>query len=317
MANLNVAVIGAGNMGANHIRIYDELPSVNLVAISDVNADTCQFMRDKYDVPVYNNYLEMLSSVDVDAISVCVPTSFHYEVAMKCMKSGKHVLVEKPIADRLDLARELIDFSCAAGTIFMVGHIERFNPAVQRLKKILDSGELGEVISVMARRVGVFPPQIRDVNIAVDLAIHDIDIVNYLLDEYPVHVVHQKKKNHIKLREDSIDIFMTYKRASAYIQSNWVTPVKIRKLNITGQEGYLEMDYIDQSIELYKSSYEKTQDDSSGDFSLKYLEPEKISIKLSKKEPLKEEIKFFIDLVNSGRYISSDYALKALELALG
>lgn len=317
MANLNVAVIGAGNMGANHIRIYDELPFVNLVAISDVSADVCHSIQKKYNIPVYGNYMDMLANIDIDVVSVCVPTSLHYEVAMNCMRLGKHVLVEKPIANNLDCARDLIDFSSRSGLAFMVGHIERFNPAVQRLKEIVDRGELGEVISILARRVGVFPPQIKDVNIAVDLAIHDIDIVNFIMGEYPQHVVHQKKKSHIKYREDSIDIFMTYKNASAYIQSNWVTPVKIRKLNVTGKDGYLEMDYIDQSIDFYKSSYEKTQDDISGDFSLKYMEPEKISIKLSRKEPLREEIKFFLSLVTSGERISSEYALKALELALG
>lgn len=315
---LKTAVIGVGNMGAKHLRVYSEIPKVKLVAICDLNRKLGNTLAKKFNIRFYKDYKRMVNREKLDIVSICVPTSSHYQVAKKCLEGKLNVLLEKPIVRNLQEAEELLRLAKEKKVKFLVGHIERYNPAVKKLKEMINGGDLGKITAIIARRVGGFPPQIRDINIAVDLAIHDIDIVNYLLDELPTDVYVNKQKIHIKKREDSVEFFLKYKTASAYIQANWITPVKIRKLNITGTEGYLEMDYITQKIEFYKSNYEKFKK-QVGDFSdyiLRFSEPDKIDISVAKKEPLMEEILFFIDCVVNNVEIDSQFAIDALKIAL-
>lgn len=320
MQAVKYGVIGIGNMGANHARSLHEMPEANLLAVADRNLEKAEIVARLYNCRAFTHHAELLGVEDVDAVSVCVPTSMHLDVAMECMRRGKHVLVEKPIAASVDEAHILVEFARKQGVQLMVGHIERFNPVVRRVKEILDRGEIGRVVSIMARRVGVFPPQIKDANIAVDLAIHDIDIINLLLEDLPVEVFTDKRRNHIEHREDSVEFFLRYREATAYVQANWITPVKIRKLNITGTDGYLEMDYMDQKIHFYKSNYEKYKEvpghiDGFSDYVLKYMEPDLVEISVAKREPLKEELRFFIHALRSGTPINNDHAIRALEIA--
>ncbi|MCL5070812.1 MAG: hypothetical protein M1308_07940, partial [Actinobacteria bacterium] len=127
-----------------------------------------------------------------------------------------------------------------------------------------------------------------------------------------------KQRNHIDKREDSVEFFLKYRKASAYLQANWITPVKIRKLNITGKEGYLEMDYVSQKIEFYKSNYKKFKKryENFSDYVLEFSKPDKIDIKVLKKEPLREELMFFINCVRNNIEIDSRFAIEALEIAL-
>ena len=308
-------------MGKNHARSAHEMSEVELVAVADAHFDAAESVARVVDCRAYPDYTEMLETESIDAVSVCVPTSMHEEVALECMRRGKHILLEKPIAPTVKQARSLQAAAKRYGVQLMVGHIERFNPVVTRTRELLQRGEIGNVVSVMARRVGVFPPQIKDANIAVDLAIHDLDIINLLLDELPEEVTVHQKRNHIEHREDSVEFFLRYPSASAYVQANWITPVKIRKLNITGTEGYLEMDYINQKIQFYKSHYEKYRErdgeiDGFSDYVLKYMEPELVEISVAKREPLKEEIRFFKDCIEQEREIDNEHAVAALEIAL-
>ncbi|MCK4781679.1 Gfo/Idh/MocA family oxidoreductase [Candidatus Parcubacteria bacterium] len=318
MSKLNVAVIGVGNMGKNHVRAYSEISKVRLVAISDLNEMLGNTLSNEFNVKYYKNYKKMLDVKNPDIVSVCVPTSLHYGIAKECVKMGVNVLLEKPIAMDISDAEKLLKLVEENNIKFLVGHIERYNPVVKKTKEIIERGDLGKITAIIARRVGGFPPQIKDANIAVDLAIHDIDIINYLLDDLPVESLVNKQKNHIKKREDSVEFFLKYKQSSAYIQANWITPVKIRKLNITGSEGYLEMDYINQQIEFYKSNYDKFKETSMdfSDYILRFSAPDKINISVAKKEPLKEEILYFINCVENNIKIDSRFALEALRIAL-
>ena len=315
------AVIGTGNMGRNHVRSVHEMPETELVSVADPHRGSAENMAKLYHCAAFDNYIEMLDTVPIDAVSVCVPTTKHLEVASECMRRGKHVLLEKPIAPTIEEGRALQALAREHKVQLMVGHIERFNPAVRKVKELIERNEIGRVVSILARRVGVFPPQIRDANIAVDLAIHDLDIVSYLLGEQPVEVTSDKRRNHIELREDSVEFFLRYPTAAAYVQANWITPVKIRKLHITGTDGYLEMDYMSQKIHFYKSNYEKFRDatdhvEGFSDYVLKYMEPDLVEISVAKREPLKEEIRFFIEGIRSGEPINTDFAIDALAIAL-
>lgn len=315
---MNVAVIGTGQMGINHVRTYASMKDINLIAISDINKVLGQKVAKEFKTKFYINYEEMIENEKIDIVSVCVPTKYHYQVARNTIKNGINTLLEKPIALDVGEALDLVNMSDKKGVKFLVGHIERFNPAVKKLKEMIDNDSLGGIIAIIARRVGGFPPQIRDANIAIDLSIHDIDVVNYLLSDLPKEVVVNKQRNHIDKREDSVEFFLKYRKASAYLQANWITPVKIRKLNITGKEGYLEMDYVSQKIEFYKSNYKKFKKryENFSDYVLEFSKPDKIDIKVLKKEPLREELMFFINCVRNNIEIDSRFAIEALEIAL-
>jgi len=315
---MKVAVIGVGIMGKHHTRIYSSLPGIKLVGVADINESEGNLVAKKYHTKFYKDYMDLIDKEKPDALSICVPTSQHYIVAKDCLQKKCNILLEKPITRTLEEARKLQLSARENKTTFMIGHIERHNPAVKKVKEMIVKGDLGKITAIMLRRLGGFPPQIKDANITVDLAIHDIDVANFLMEDLPYDIAINKQKHHIKLREDSVEFFLKYKKASVYIQANWISPVKIRKLNITGTDGYLEMDYITQKIEFYKSNYNKFRDATKdySDYILLFSEPDQINISVAKKEPLREELIYFLDAVANKKNINIDHAIHALKIAL-
>lgn len=296
---MNVAVIGVGNMGKNHARVYSVLDGAKLVAVCDVDP-VGKEIAEKYECKYYKDYRVMLEKESLDAVSVCVPTSLHYEVVKELIGRGIHVLVEKPITDSVEEGEKLVKLAREAGVKLAVGHIERFNPAVQKLKEVIEKGKLGKITSMIARRVGLFPSQIKDANVIVDLAVHDIDVFNYLLREGPRKVYAKAGRALINKREDYADILLEYEKASGFIQVNWMTPIKIRTLSISGVKGYAELNYITQELVFYKSVYEKTHD-GFDDFVVKFGEPEKENVPVEREEPLKLELRDFLGSIRDNR----------------
>jgi UDP-N-acetylglucosamine 3-dehydrogenase len=315
---LKAAVIGGGNIGKHHTRIYASTPLVQLIGIVDTNEVIGRSLAKKYKTNYYPSFKDLIEVDKPNLVSICVPTSLHYKIAKEVITQKVNVLVEKPITLNLKEGLALIKLAKKMGVKLLVGHTERFNPAILKVKDMIKKGDLGKITAIMARRVGGFPPQIKDANIAIDLAIHDVDIVNYLLEETPVSVFSNMQKNHIENRADSVEIFMKYKKASAYIQANWITPVKIRKLNITGTDGYLELDYITQKIDFYKSNYSKFKEASKDfvDYVLFFSDPDRINISVAKREPLKEELLYFINCVENNIEIDTRYGIDALRIVL-
>jgi len=311
----NVAVIGVGNMGKHHARVYSGLDEANLVAVCDTELEKAEEIAKRFGCGAYADYQKMLENENIDAVSVAVPTKFHSEVALHCIKRGVHVLIEKPLADSIENAQAIIDAASEKNVILMAGHIERFNPAVQKLKAMIDSGELGAITSVIARRVGVFPPQIRDANVIIDLAIHDIDIFNYLLGKEPVKVNVNSGRALINQRDDFADMLLDYGGTNAFVQVNWITPVKIRGLAVTGTKGYAELNYITQELVVHKSRFRNIDDFNDV---VEFGTPEKCVIRVEKAEPLRLELAHFIGCVTSGKQplVTGRDALSALRVAL-
>lgn len=309
---LNCAVIGIGNMGRHHARVYSEI--ANLVAIADMDSIKGKEIARHYNCKYYSDYLEMITTEKIDCLSIAVPNILHKKIALDCMAKGINVLIEKPIADTLENASAIIKASM--GLKVTVGHIERFNPVVRELKKIIESGDLGDITSIIAKRVGLFPPQIKDSNVIVDLAVHDIDICSYLLGAKP-SVVNGFHGKALAQKEDYAEIFLRYGKVNVVVQANWITPIKIRSIAITGTLGYVEANYITQKIDMYKRSFHKDFNDF-GDFVLKFGEPEKTAISVEQKEPLKEELISFLKSVreNVPVEVTLDEAFNALEVAL-
>jgi UDP-N-acetylglucosamine 3-dehydrogenase len=316
MTKLNAAVIGVGNMGRYHARTYSNLKSVNLIAVSDIDGKVGKKVAKDFNCKYYEDYKEMLGRENINAVSVTVPTKSHKKVALDVIRARKHLLIEKPIAASAKEAKEIIKDAKRAQVKLAVGHIERFNPAVQELKKLFKRQELGEIISIIVRRIGMFPPQIKDANVIIDLAVHDIDILSYLLNQQPTEVFVKGRKTLTNQREDSAEIFLSYNGISGFIQVNWITPVKIRILSVNGSKGYAELNYITQKLELYESKYKKTVD-NFGEFVVKFGEPVKKEIKINKKEPLVCELDSFIKCIKENKKpeVTGEDGLKALMIA--
>ncbi|KPJ66838.1 MAG: hypothetical protein AMJ43_06690 [Coxiella sp. DG_40] len=314
---INVAVAGVGTMGQNHARIYSKLKEVNLIAVADINEKTGRSVANRFGCKFYNNFESLLDNEPIQAVSIVVPTSYHRDIALLALNRGIATLVEKPLADTKEAALDIINAAKAQNTLLMVGHVERFNPAIAKLKTIVSQGKLGEIMSIMIRRVGIAPPHIKDAGVIVDLAVHDIDICNYLLDGQPDNIFASGGSALINNREDHAHILLRYGKANVIIQVNWITPVKVRILNVTGTNGYAELDYINQRLTLHQATINTTFDDY-GDFIVKFGKPVTIEAEVQKQEPLKLEIEHFVNSVQNSRrpLVSGEEGLAALEIAL-
>lgn len=315
-----VGVVGLGNMGKHHARNYARMKDVTLVAVCDLNQELVHNISTKFNCKAYSKYQDLFDKENLDAVSIAVPTFLHKEVALKAAEKGIHVLIEKPIAGSAKDAEEIIKAAAKRKVLLQVGHVERFNPAVLKLKQIIQEGRLGNISSIIARRVGTVPERIRDMNVVVDLAVHDIDIINYLYESLPDKILSNWGQALIGKREDYAEIFMTYGNGnrSGFIQVNWITPIKIRSLSITGSKGYAELDYINQELIVYESNYTREIMDELGDYTVKFGIPNKTQIGIENEEPLYLELRHFVESVQSGRpvLVNGEVGLATLKIAL-
>lgn len=300
MRTVNVGVIGVGAMGENHVRVYHKMEEANLVAVSDVSERVLKKIGKKYGVTGYTEYSELLENPEIEAVSICVPTTVHHAVVMEAIKHGKHILVEKPIAFTLEEAEEIIAAAKEAGVLLATGHVERFNPAVRKAKELIDDGVIGDIVTGFAKRVGPLPPRIKDVGVSIDLAIHDLDILNYLFEEEITQVYGTMNSILDDCDfEDHAEIMVNFDNESTgIIEVNWLTPYKRRELELTGTAGIISVDYIQQSIEVY------------GKFAQ--------DIEIKHEEPLKSELISFLNAVVTGSEpeITGEDGLKALKMVI-
>ncbi len=278
---LKVGVIGAGAMGKNHIRIYSEMQDVELAGIADIDRELVEGLAQQYDTQPFTDYREMLA-MGMDAVSIVVPTRMHRQVAIEAIEAGAHVLVEKPIADTVENAEAIIKTADDNDRLVMVGHIERFNPAVIKLKEIIEEGLLGKIVSISTTRVGPYNPRIRDVGVILDIGVHDIDIISFLYGKH-VNQVYSVAAADIHSFEDHATIHMRLDHElSGLVEVNWLTPHKVRKLTAVGIGGVAYLDYMDQTVELHDSGWIR-------------------KAKIEPREPLKNELEYFIDCINKGK----------------
>src|SRR5512135_2518903 len=185
---MKLAVIGVGAMGRNHARVYGEMGGVELVGVADANGQAAAAVARRVGCPAYEDYRAMLDQERPAAVSVAVPTVEHLAVALEVIGRGIHLLIEKPIAFRVEEGLKIIEAAERAQLCLMIGHIERFNPAVIALKEHLAKGELGRVFQVDAHREGPFPARVQDVGVVIDLAVHDLDVMRYITGAEVVRV---------------------------------------------------------------------------------------------------------------------------------
>lgn len=308
-----IAVVGLGNMGKHHVRHWAEIPDAHLVAVCDVSLDRANAFASQYSCTAYTDLEILLDSEELDGVSLTVPTFLHHEYGKRLLARGISVLIEKPIAQTLDEADDLIRLASLHNCTLMVGHIERFNPAVSALKAYVDEENLGAIVSLISRRANMFPSQMKDANVAIDLAVHDLDIVTYFLNQAPIQIQSHFGKALITSRPDHLDIFLTYPTASAFVQVNWITPNPIRQLCVTGTKGYAQLDYSAKTVSICTSILERLDADT-----VKFLPSTPFELPVPKTDALREELLHFLSCLTKKTYpiTSGETGRLALELAL-
>jgi predicted dehydrogenase len=300
-----VGVVGVGSMGQHHARVYESLPEANLVGVADADADRAAEIAAQYGTAAYD--LEGLLD-RVEAVTIAVPTQYHLDIASTCLEAGVDVLIEKPIASSVSEAEQLIDLAEANDRILQVGHIERFNPAVETLQEFID--EL-DVVSVTAKRLGPPPKRHIDDSAVLDLMIHDIDVVLSLLNETPQTVtgasVKQNRHATATMTFDSNTV--------ANLTASRLTQKKIRTLDIVAEECLVQVDYMSKDVEIHRQSRpEYITDDADIHYRHESLVERPM---VDSTEPLANELSAFLEAVEKRTkpVVDGEDGLQALHLA--
>ena len=273
---MRIIQIGTGGWGKNHIRILSQLGV--LVAICDINFQKSKEYGEKYSVNHYESLDELLSSEEFDGAFVVTPTSTHTEIAKKLLEAKKHVFVEKPMTYNSEEGEKLAKLAEKNKVILTCGYIERFNPAVGVVKKMVKEKNFGDLVMLEFHRENRIPLHIKDVGIIYDTSVHDIDTANWLFDDMP-QVIFARAGKIKHQHEDFASIMLGYKNDKvAIISSNWITPKKIRKFNAVCTEAIITSDFISQEVIVEKDEESKT-------------------IQNEKQEPLLLEIKSFLEAI--------------------
>jgi predicted dehydrogenase len=289
---LRAAVVGAGHMGQYHTRVYAELWDIDLVAVVDSDLARARAVAGQYETLAVGDHHELMGRADV--VSVCVPTGAHFAVARDLLSAGISVLIEKPITPTLDEARELFAIARSARAILHVGHVERFNGAVQELRKIID-----QPILIESRRLGPFTPRVQTDSVVMDLMIHDIDIVLGLVEAEPQRLAAAGVSVHSELT-DVVNAQIEFASGTiANITASRATEQKIRTLAITQPEAYIVLDYTDQDIQIHRRA---AHDYTLNRDSIRYRQGSFVEhVFVHKENPLKLEVLNLLQAVRESR----------------
>ncbi len=296
MEKIKVGVVGVGRLGTFHTKVYSRLDNIKLVGVCDCNLEQAVEVGKKYQTASYSDYEALFGNVD--AVSIAVPTSLHYNIAKDFLNHSIHVLIEKPITKTLSEADELIEIAKDKKLIVQVGHIERFNSAVLAIEPYLKKPKFIE-----CQRLGPFHKRVGDVGVVLDLMIHDIDIVLGLIKQEVVKI-EAVGLSTISDYEDVANVRLTFEDGTiADITASRVTKDVVRKMRVFQEDSYVSLDYVTQDAAIFRKIEDRI---------------EKEKIKIRKKEPLKKELKSFIDCVRNGKrpVVSGVEGRRALAVAL-
>jgi UDP-N-acetylglucosamine 3-dehydrogenase len=317
-----VVLVGLGRMGSNHLRVIKDNPSFDLKAVLDVKLpDT--FATANPGIAGYTSR-EELDAADVayDAVVIAAPTGSHYEIARHFLARDKHLLVEKPLASTIEQCRTLIDEAKKRNLILGVGHVERFNPAVRKLHEVIENGWLDKPIHFSVTRVGGYPQTILPGNnVMLDLAVHDVDVLQSLIGPLTVvaSIVHNTVRSDIP---DTAEILLKNDEGvSASIHVNWITPTKIRTIRVTGTRGVCFVDYILQTCTLMGGnllSHEPTLKTDFQNLIRQYQNTDKIEFGIQNEEPLKVQLRAFHKALTGdpSELCSGEDGARAVEVSL-
>ncbi len=280
---IRVGVVGVGVMGANHARVLSELPGVELAGVADPDRKQAYAVGSALGCPALGTVEELIDR-GVDAVTIAAPTHLHRDIALTCIARGVHVMVEKPIASTVAEGEEIIRAAQQAGVTLMIGHVERFNPAVQAIAQAI-RGE--DILSIAITRVGPFPPRMSNVGVVTDLAVHDIDLICWFTGSKIVEVQPQVS-NAVAEREDiALLQFRTASGVLAHINTNWLTPFKARTVHVATKKKYVTGDLLTRQV-TECSGYQP-----DGSYSMRHLS-------VGHAEPLRSELSAFVKAIREG-----------------
>jgi UDP-N-acetylglucosamine 3-dehydrogenase len=301
MKKLGVAVIGTGFWGKNHARVYKELASTELVAICDKDAQRAKTVAAQFGVKAYSDSSWMLKNEEIEAVSVCTWSTSLAKEAMKALRAGKHVLVEKPMATTTKQAEQLVSTAKENGLHFTVGFLMRFIPGLQHICEAVKTKQrIGNLVCATAKRVSQWPERIGDVGVVKDTAIHDIDVMRFVFGENPTAVYAKAGCMQHRLFEDYALIMLTFPDGkSALVEANWLTPYKTRTLTVTGSAAIMRLDYITQEMWIEAAN-------------------ENVQPKFPWQEPLKAELQNFADCIMKKEQplVTGEDGVAALRIAI-
>jgi len=293
---IKVVVVGVGSLGSRHARIYSELPGVELVGVLDTDRERTEEIAAQYNCRPFTDLKDIPSSVE--AVSVVVPTDRHYEVAGELMNRGYHLLIEKPITDDVSHARELLRLAEKSNLLLQVGHVERFNPGILEIEKIVKEPRFIE-----CHRNAPFQPRGTEVGVVLDLMIHDLDIILYLVSS-PVASLEAVGATVLSKHEDIANARIKFKSGCiANITTSRVSPAKMRKIRIFQDDAYISLDYMAQTAQIYRKEAGRIIIDE---------------LPIPRGEPLKLEMESFVEAIRLGGkpQVSAEGSLAALEVAV-
>jgi virulence factor len=311
MKDIRVGVIGTGTMGQRHCRVYSNLRHAHLEGLLDAEASVGNRIAESYGVAFYNRLDDLLERVD--AVSLAVPTPMHFDIAAHCLARGVHVLVEKPMTETLEQARELTQLAEASGLVVQVGHIERFNPTYMELKHVLEGMS---VLTIGSRRLSPYAGSNTDVDVILDLMIHDIDLMSDLIGEAPVSIT----ADGLTAFSGVVDHVVAHLRFPTgpllTMTASRITEQKVRRIEVTAREAYIEGDLLGKSISIHRSTIGEYQNQNHK--GVRYRQEsllERIHVPIF--EPLFLELQHFVTCIREGKpsMVPARDGLEALRLA--
>ena len=316
----NIAIAGCGYWGPNLLRNFNALADCNVKYACDTDEDRLTHMQSLYpQVQTTTDFDRLVTDYDIDAVVIATPVSFHFEMARQCLQAGKHAFIEKPMAKSVSECKELIEIAGSKGLTIMVGHTFIYSQPVMKIKEIINSGDLGEILYISARRLnlGLFQ---KDINVAWDLAPHDISIILYTMQDIPVSVNCQGKAHVNPNIEDVTNMTLSFSNGGfATIQSSWLDPNKVREMTFVGSKKMLVYDDTEpnEKIKIYDKRVEAPPHyDTFAEFHYSYHYGDMYSPYLKQIEPLKVEAEHFLNCIRHGNRPEScgQKALKVVQI---
>jgi predicted dehydrogenase len=303
--SIRVGVVGCGYWGPNLVRNLRQSPDCQLKIVCDASEQRLGHMRRLYpEVACTRSYDDLLNDAELDAVVIATPVRFHYEMAKAALNAGKHAFIEKPMARTAAECEELVSLAERNGLILMVGHTFLFSPAVRRMKEIIEGGDIGEVQYIGARRLnlGLFQ---KDINVAWDLAPHDISILLYLLDELPISVSCQGSCHVTRGIEDVTMMYLGFrKNRCAFLHNSWLDPKKVREMTVVGSQRMIAYDDTEplEKLKIYDARVEVPPHyDTFAEFTYSYHYGDAYVPYIKQDEPLKLECQHFLECIRDSR----------------
>ena len=305
MQQIKIGVVGCGYWGPNLIRNFRSLPDCSLRMMCDISEQRLTHLRALYpEVEGAQDFSHMLNGAGLDAVVVATAVKLHFPMAKASLLAGKHTLIEKPMAASSAECEELIDIARRQGLVLMVGHTFLYSPAVRKIKDIVDWGDVGDIRYISARRLnlGLFQ---KDINVAWDLAPHDLSIILYIMDETPLSVNCRGSAHVTPGVEDVTSMSLTFsKNRSAMVHSSWLDPRKIREMTFVGSKRMIVYDDVAplEKIRIFDARVERPPHyDTFAEFQYAYHYGDMYAPYIKQEEPLKAECQHFLDCIRQSK----------------